>query len=87
MLDTIFLLIFRYRNQLKIKVMLVDILNTIFSVPYLVIGVLIAALLDIAIHYTKATSRFTLLEIWGCVMCWPAVLVLLFFAFIFGQKE
>ena len=87
MLDTIFILIFRYRNQLKIRVMLEIILNTIFSVPYLVVGVLIAALLDIAIHYTKATSRFTLLEIWGCVMCWPAVLVLLFFAFIFGQKE
>ena len=67
--------------------MLEIILNTIFSVPYLVVGVLIAALLDIAIHYTKATTRFTLLEIWGCVMCWPAVLVLLFFAFIFGQKE
>ena len=87
MLDTIFILIFRYRNQLKIRVMLISILNTIFSVPYLVIGVLIAALLDIAIHYTKATTRFTLLEIWGCVMCWPAVLVLLFFGFIFGQKE
>jgi len=67
--------------------MLISILNTVFSVPYLVIGVLIAALLDIAIHYTKATSRFTLLEIWGCVMCWPAVVVLVFFAFIFGQKE
>ena len=67
--------------------MLEIILNTIFSVPYLVVGVLIAALLDIAIHYTKATTRFTLLEIWGCVMCWPAVLVLLFFGFIFGQKE
>ena len=67
--------------------MLISILNTVFSVPYLVIGVLIAALLDIAIHYTKATSRFTLLEIWGCVMCWPAVLVLVFFAFIFGQKQ
>ena len=67
--------------------MLEIILKTIFSVPYLVVGVLIAALLDIAIHYTKATTRFTLLEIWGCVMCWPAVLVLLFFAFIFGQKE
>jgi len=67
--------------------MLISILNTVFSVPYLVIGVLIAALLDIAIHYTKATSRFTLLEIWGCIMCWPAVVVLVFFAFIFGQKE
>jgi len=67
--------------------MIENIISTVFSVPYLVIGVLIAALLDIAIHYTRATTRFTLLEIWGCVMCWPAVLVLLFFAFIFGQKE
>lgn len=67
--------------------MLVSILNTIFSVPYLVIGVLIAALLDIAIHYTKATSRFTLLEIWGCVMCWPAVLILLGLGFIYGRTK
>jgi len=67
--------------------MIENIISTVFSVPYLVIGVLLAALLDIAIHYTRATTRFTLLEIWGCVMCWPAVLVLLFFAFIFGQKE
>jgi len=63
------------------------ILDTIFSVNYLVIGVLIAALLDIGIHYTKASSRFTLIEIWGCTMFWPAVLVVFFFAFIFGQKE
>jgi len=62
-------------------------LDTIFSVNYLVIGVLIAALLDIGIHYTKASSRFTLIEIWGCTMFWPAVLVVFFFAFIFGQKE
>ena len=87
MVDTIFILIFSYRNQLKIKVMLVDILNTVFSLPYLGIGVTIAAILDIVIHYTKVTSRFTLIQIWGCTMCWPAVLLLLFFAFIFGQKE
>ena len=67
--------------------MLISILNTIFSVPYLVIGVLIAALLDIAIHYTKATTRFTLLEIWGCVMCWPAVLLLLAAAFVVGKTN
>jgi len=87
LVDTIFILIFRYRNQLKIKVMLVDIINTVFSLPYLAIGVTIAAVLDIAIHYTKVTTRFTLIQIWGCTMCWPAVLVLLFFAFIFGQKK
>jgi hypothetical protein len=56
--------------------MLVDILNIIFSGEYLVIGALIAALLDISIHYTKSTTRFTLLEIWGCTLFWPIVLVL-----------
>jgi len=67
--------------------MLEIILNTIFSVNYLVIGVLVAALMDIAIHYTKSSSRFTLLEIWGCTMLWPIILVFFFLAFIFGQKE
>jgi predicted membrane protein len=67
--------------------MIESIISTVFSVEYLVIGVLLAALLDIGIHYTKSTTRFTLLEIWGCTMCWPFVLVILFFAFIFGQKE
>lgn len=60
--------------------MLELILNTVFSVPYLVIGILVAALFDIAIHYTKATTRFTLLEIWGCTMFWPFVIL----AFIIG---
>ena len=63
------------------------ILNTVFSLPYLAIGVTIAAMLDIAIHYTKVTTRFTLIQIWGCTMCWPVILITLFFAFIFGQKE
>jgi hypothetical protein len=67
--------------------MIESIISIVFSVEYLVIGVLLAALLDIGIYYTKSTTRFTLLEIWGCTMCWPAVLVILFFAFIFGQKE
>ena len=60
--------------------MLELILNTVFSVPYLVIGILVAALFDIMIHYTKVTSRFTLLEIWGCTMFWPFVII----AFIIG---
>lgn len=67
--------------------MLIDILNTVFSLPYLVIGVSIAALLDIVIHYTKVTTRFTLLQIWGCTMCWPMVLLLLAAAFIYGQEK
>lgn len=56
--------------------MLHIILDFMFSIPYYAIGFLIAAMLDIAIHYTKATSRFTLLEIWGCTMFWPVVVLL-----------
>jgi len=67
--------------------MLESILNTVFSLPYLAIGVTIAAILDIAIHYTKVTTRFTLIQIWGCTMCWPMVLLLLVAAFIFGQEK
>lgn len=67
--------------------MLESILNTVFSLPYLAIGVSIAALLDIVIHYTKVTTRFTLLQIWGCTMCWPMVLLLLAAAFIYGQEK
>ena len=64
-----------------------SIINTVFSLPYLAIGVTIAAVLDMAIHYTKVTTRFTLLQIWGCTMCWPAVLILLVFAFIIGRED
>lgn len=39
------------------------------------LGVTIAALLDMTIHYTKSSSRFTFLEIWGCIMFWPLVLI------------
>jgi len=56
--------------------MLDSILDFMFSIPYYGIGFTVAAMLDIAIHYTKATSRFTLLEIWGCTMFWPVVVFL-----------
>ena len=62
------------------------ILNTVFSVPYLVIGILVAALFDIMIHYTKVTTRFTLLEIWGCVMFWPFVIVTFVIGLIKGEN-
>jgi len=67
--------------------MLDTIINTIFSLPYLGIGVTIAAILDIAIHYTKITSRFTLIQIWGCTMFWPLVLLILGFAYIIGRED
>ena len=65
--------------------MLEIIINTIFSVPYLVIGVLVAALLDVFVHYTKITTRFTFIEIWGCVMFWPAILIVGGLVFIKGK--
>ena len=67
--------------------MLDTIINTIFSLPYLGIGVTIAAILDIVIHYTKVTSKFTLIQIWGCTMFWPVVLVILGFAYIIGRED
>lgn len=65
--------------------MIESIINTIFSVEYLVIGIFLAAIFDIGIHYSKVTTRFTFLEIWGCVMFWPIVLVIAIVAFIKGQ--
>ena len=62
------------------------ILNTVFSVPYLVIGILVAALFDIAIHYTKISTRFTLLEIWGCTMFWPFVILAFIIGLIKGEN-
>jgi len=60
-------------------------LNTIFSVPYFTIGVIITAAFDIAIYYTKVTTRFTFLEILGCIMFWP--LAVLCFLLTFFKRE
>ena len=48
--------------------MLESIINTIFSIPYLLTGITLAAILDFISHRTKVTTRLTLLEIWGCIM-------------------
>ena len=65
--------------------MLHFILNIIFSVPYLVAGITVAALLDLGIHYTKATTRFTFLEIWGCIMFWPIISIFFVISFFKGD--
>ncbi len=57
-----------------------NIINTVFSIPYLLIGVIIAIMLDLFIYKFKASTRLTFLEIWGCVMFWPILL----FIFIVG---
>lgn len=55
--------------------MLESILNTVFSIPYLLIGTGLAAFLDFKIRRTKATTQFTSLEIWGCAVAWPLLVV------------
>lgn len=66
--------------------MLESILNTVFSIPYLLIGTGIAAILDYLIHKSKATTRFTFLEIWGCMVGWP-VLVFIGTVFWLGTPD
>ena len=39
------------------------IINFMFSIPYLLIGFILSALLDIFIHLKKASKRLTLIEI------------------------
>lgn len=53
-----------------------NIINTVFSIPYLLIGVLLAIMLDLFIYKFKASTRLTFLEIWGCIMFWPIVLII-----------
>ena len=67
--------------------MIESIINTVFSLPYLAIGVVVAAIIDLSIYYTQSSKRFTLLEIWGCTMCWPIVLVIFGIAFFKGGEN
>jgi hypothetical protein len=65
--------------------MVEGIISTVFSLPYLGIGVVVAALLDLSIYYTKSSDRLTLLEIWGCVAFWPIVLIIFLISLIKGE--
>ena len=65
--------------------MIADILNTIFSIQYLLLGVLVAALLDTSIHYTQSSERLTALEILGCIVIWPIILIVFVISFIKGE--
>lgn len=65
--------------------MIADILNMIFSIQYLLLGVMVAALLDLSIYYTKSSERLTMLEIWGCIMLWPIILLVFVVSFIKGE--
>jgi hypothetical protein len=67
--------------------MLVNIINTIFSIPYLLIGVIIAIMLDLFIYKFKASTRLTFLEIWGCIMFWPIVLIIVIVGYYIAKNN
>ena len=62
-----------------------SIINTIFSIPYLLIGVILVIMLDLFINKFKVSTRLTFLEIWGCVLFWPAVLLTVIIVYL-GKK-
>jgi len=65
--------------------MVEGIISIVFSLPYLGIGVFVAALLDLSIYYTKSSDRLTMIEIWGCVAFWPIVLIVFLISLIKGE--
>lgn len=65
--------------------MIESLINIIFSIPYLLSGVVIAIALDHFIYKSKATTRLTFLEIWGCVMFWPVLLLFVVMVYINGE--
>lgn len=62
-------------------VMFESIINTVFSIPYLLTGFIIAIILDLIIYRSKTSSRLTLLEIWGCAMCWSLIILMFLVAY------
>ena len=62
-----------------------SIINTIFSIPYLLIGVILVIMLDLFINKFKVSTRLTFFEIWGCVLFWPAVLLTVIIVYL-GKK-
>ena len=63
------------------------IINFVFSIPYLLIGFVFAALLDIFIHRKKASKRLTLLEIWGCAIGWPIIVFFVVIAYFSVENK
>ena len=66
--------------------MIVNIINNIFSIPYFLIGILTAIMLDLFIYKSKASTRLTFLEIWGCTIGWPFVTIIIFVAYFKNNK-
>lgn len=66
--------------------MLVHYLIDHYIFPYFIIGVIVTGIIDLAIYYTKAGSRFTFTEIWGSIILWPIILYV-FVKGLFNQDQ
>ena len=66
--------------------MLENILNIMFSIPYLVIGFLFAIILDY-FNKRKLSSRFTSFEIWSCIIAWPFIIIFILIAYFCVSDE
>jgi hypothetical protein len=49
---------------------------------YLIIGIIVAALIDLGIYYTKSSKQFTLLEICSCTLFWPVMIIIAIYQII-----
>ncbi len=67
--------------------MIESVINIIFSGTYLLTGVFFAVIFDLFIYKTKATSRLSLMEIWGCTMCWPLVLLFVVVTYLINNDN
>lgn len=45
-----------------------------YAILYLIIGVLVAIILDMGIRITKTSESFTFIEIFVCIIGWPIML-------------
>ena len=45
-----------------------------YAIPYFIIGVLVAIILDMGIRITKTSEPFTFIEIFVCIIGWPIML-------------
>jgi hypothetical protein len=50
-------------------------INLQFITGYLVIGAIVALIIDISIHMTKSSEPFTFSEIWAMILVWPFVIL------------
>lgn len=53
---------------------------------YLIIGFIIAILLDLLIRYSESSKPLTFLEIWGCTLFWPIVIILTLIGILNNKK-